>query len=93
MIGMKSAPTTRIKKSYSISREAEQFVRRVRKTRKIASDSEALDQILREALEAQKLAALNAEFKAYYDEAPDEQLREDAEWAEFAGAAFAELSK
>ena len=90
---MKTGTTTRIKKSYSISREAEQFVRRVRKSRKIASDSEALDQILREALEAQKLAALNAEVKAYYDEASDEQLKEDAEWAEFAGAAFAELSK
>jgi DNA-binding PadR family transcriptional regulator len=88
-----AAATTRIKKSYSISREAEQFIRRVRKSRKIASDSEALDQILRESLEAQQREQLNAEVKAYYDEASDEQLKEEAEWAEFAGAAFMELAK
>jgi hypothetical protein len=90
---VKSAPTTRVKKSYSISREAEQFVRRVRKSRKIASDSEALDQILREALQAQSRAGIDAAYKAYYDAASDAELAEEFTWAEFAGSQLAELTK
>jgi hypothetical protein len=90
---MKATAATRVKKSYSISREAEQFVRRVRKSRKIASDSEALDQILREALQAQSRAGIDAAYKAYYDSASDSELAEELTWAEFAGSQLAELAK
>jgi len=90
---MNQAATTRVKKSYSISREAEQFIRRVRETRKIGSDSEALDQILRESLQAQSRAGIDAAYKAYYDAASDEELAEEAAWAEFAENEFVELTK
>jgi hypothetical protein len=90
---MKAVPATRIKKSYSISREAELFIRRVRKTRNIASDSEALDQILRESLLAQSRASIDASYKAFYDAAPDAVLAEESTWAEFAEAELTELAR
>jgi len=90
---MKTTATTRVKKSYSISRESEQFVRRVRKLRKIASDSEALDRILQEALQTQSRAGISAAYKAYYDAASDADLAAETAWAEFAENEFAEIVK
>jgi hypothetical protein len=83
----------RIKKSYSISVEAESFVRRVRKTRKIASDSEALDMLLREAIEVHRKSAVDAAYKAYYDSASDKELEEEQSWAEFGTAQMSRLSQ
>ena len=88
---MTANPNTRIKKSYSISREAEQFIRRVRKTRKIASDSEALDQILRESHLAHTRASIDAAYTAFYDAAADSDLQEESAWANFAEAQAAEM--
>ncbi|HEY5329332.1 MAG TPA: hypothetical protein VIJ79_05570 [Acidobacteriaceae bacterium] len=83
----------RIKKSYSISVEAESFVRKVRKARKIASDSEALDMLLRESIEVHRKSAVDAAYKAYYDSASDQELEEEKSWAEFGTAQMAELSQ
>jgi hypothetical protein len=83
--------TTRVKKSYSISPESECYIRTVRKTRKIASDSQALDQILLEAQQAQKLAAINEAYQRYYDTASDEELAEERGWAALGEAALAAL--
>ena len=80
---MTSAAHTRIKKSYSISREAEQFIRRIRKARKIASDSEALDQILRESHLAHTRASIDAAYSTFYDAASDADLEEESTWAAF----------
>ena len=84
---------SRIKKSYSISRQAEQFVRQVRKARKIRSDSEALDQLLREAIAAHARGSIDAAYKAYYDAASEAELAEESAWAAFAESEFTELSK
>ena len=81
--------TSRIKKSYSISIEAEQFVRRVRKTRHIASDSEALDQLLRESMAAHRRSSIDVAYKAYYDAAPSDDLAEETAWADYATAELA----
>ena len=83
----------RIKKSYSISRESAQFIRRIRKIRHIPSDSEALDQILREAMAAQGRRTIDAAYVAYYDAASDVELADESAWASFAGNAMTELSK
>ena len=89
---MTTAPSTqRVKKSYSISREAESFVRKVRQARKIASDSETLDILLRESIEFHRKSAVDAAYKAYYDSADDQELSEDREWAEFGTAQLTEL--
>lgn len=83
----------RVKKSYSISVEAESFVRKVRKTRKIASDSEALDMLLRESIEVHRKSAVDAAYKAYYDSASDQELEEEKSWADFGTAQMTELSQ
>jgi hypothetical protein len=88
---MKTA-TSRIKKSYSISRQSEQFVRQVRKARKIRSDSEALDQLLREAIAAQARGSIDAAYRAYYDAASETELAEESAWAAFSESEFAVLS-
>jgi len=85
--------TSRIKKSYSISRQAEQFVRHVRKARRIRSDSEALDQLLREAIAAHARGSIDAAYKAYYDAASEAELAEESAWAAFAESELTELSK
>ncbi len=87
-----TASKTRVKKSYSISVEAESFVRKVRRARKIASDSETLDQLLRESMEVHRKSRIDAAYKAYYDSASNEELAEEAEWAEFGEAELAELA-
>jgi hypothetical protein len=89
---MKTA-ARRVKKSYSISRQSEQFIHQVRKARKIRSDSEALDQLLREAIEAHARGSIDAAYKAYYDAASNAELAEESVWAAFSESEFAELSK
>ncbi len=81
--------TNKIKKSYSISPESERYIRKVRKARKIGSDSGALDQILRDAQEAQRLAEISAAYTAYYDSATDEELGAETGWAELGEGALA----
>lgn len=83
----------KIKKSYSISREAESFVRKVRHARKIASDSEALDMLLRESIEFHRKSSVDAAYRAYYDSASEQELLEEREWAEFGTAQMTELSR
>ena len=88
---MKAQAQQRIKKSYSISREAESFVRKIRKVRKIASDSEALDQLLRESIAAHRRGSIDAAYKAYYDSASDADLAAEHAWAAFAESELGEI--
>ena len=81
----------RIKKSYSISPESERYIRKVRKAGKIASDSQALDQILKGAQDAQKRSEIGAAYTAYYDSATEEELAEEKGWAALAEPALAGL--
>lgn len=83
----------RVKKSYSISKESEQFIRRIRKLRHIASDSEALDQLLRESMAAHRRSSIDAAYRAYYDVATEADLAEESAWGEFAERELAEISK
>jgi hypothetical protein len=87
------ASQRRVKKSFSISPEAESFIRKVRKARKIASDSEALDQLLRESIEAHRKRSIDTAYKAYYDAASEAELAEETSWAEFAESELAVLSQ
>jgi hypothetical protein len=86
-------PRRRIRKSYSISVEADSFIRKVRKARKIASDSETLDLLLRELMEVHRKGAVDAVYKAHYDSASDQELEEEKSWAEFGTAQMTELSR
>jgi len=89
---MKTA-SQRVKKSYSISRQSERFVRQIRKARRIKSDSEALDQLLREAIAAHARGSIDAAYKAFYDAASESELAEDAAWAAFSESELAEIAQ
>jgi hypothetical protein len=89
---MKTA-SQRVKKSYSISRQSERFVRQIRKARRIKSDSEALDQLLREAIAAHARGSIDAAYKAFYDAVSESELAEDTAWAAFSESELAEIAQ
>lgn len=79
------ATKRKVKRSFTLSPDSVAFVRDMRKRRRTNSDSEALDLLLREQILEAKRQEIDAAFKAYYDTASDEELREASEWAEMAG--------
>ena len=89
---MKTA-SQRVKKCYSISRQSERFVRQIRKARGIKSDSEALDQLLREAIAAHARGSIDAAYKAFYDAVSESELAEDTAWAAFSESELAEIAQ
>ena len=80
------ATTRKIKRSFTLSRQSSAFVTEVRRRSHARSDSEALDMLLQEAMAAQRKAELDAAVIAYYDNATDEELQEQADWARGASA-------
>ncbi|MGP8251622.1 MAG: hypothetical protein ACLQHF_06270 [Terracidiphilus sp.] len=76
------ATQRKIKRSFTLSPELVVFVSETRKRRHAASDSEALDLLLREKMLAMKQEEIDAAYKSYYDTVSDEVLAEKREWAE-----------
>ena len=74
-----------VKRSFTLSAEAVAFLGETRRKRKLGSDSEALDLLLREAMLVAKRREIDAAYKEYYDTASDEELAEQREWAEMTG--------
>ena len=84
--GMSTQATQRkIKRSFTLSPESVAFVSETRQRRRAASDSEALELLLRETKLARLEEELSAAITKYYDTASDDELREASEWAEMAG--------
>ena len=79
------ATTRKIKRSFTLRPESVAFVSSYRRDHKAASDSEALDMLLRELQLEARRRELDAEVTAYYDNASDEELREAEEWAKATG--------
>ncbi len=77
--------TRKVKRSFTLAPDSVAYVRETRRRRKASSDSEALDLLLRESMQARKREEIDAAVKDYYDHASDEELREQREWAEMAG--------
>jgi hypothetical protein len=82
----------KVKKSFSISRESEAFIRKSSKERRIKSESETLDLLLRELISIRQQHALNTAYQDYYDSLTDEESAEHREWGTFAEAQLAGLS-
>lgn len=83
---MSTTPTQRkLKCSFTLSPESVAFVRETRQRRRASSDSEVLDLLLRDAMLARKQEEISAAVTAYYDNASEEELQEQREWAEMAG--------
>ena len=82
----------KMKKSFTLSREAVAYVVETRRKRHAGSDSEALDLLIREVMLEAKRQEIDAAYKEYYDTASDEDLAEQREWAENVGPnMFAEI--
>ncbi|HTW79549.1 MAG TPA: hypothetical protein VME23_08425 [Terracidiphilus sp.] len=82
---MATAPTQRkLKCSFTLTPASVAFVKQSRERLQAASDSEALDLLLREKMLAMKQAEIDAAYKDYYDTVSDEVLTEQREWAEMA---------
>jgi hypothetical protein len=79
------ATARKMKRSFTLSHEAVAHVRETRRKRGTASDSEALDLLLREAMLEAKRQEIDAACKEYYDTASDKDLAEQREWAEMTG--------
>ena len=65
-----------MKKSFTLTPESVAFLGETRQRRQAASDSEALDSLLRELMLEAKRQELEAATKEYYDTASDEELAE-----------------
>ena len=80
----------KVKKSFSISLEAEVFLRQVRQERRISSDSETLDLLLRELMVTRKQRVIDSDYRDYYNSLSDEDVAEQRSWGAFAETQFAE---
>lgn len=80
----------KVKKSFSISLESEAFLKRMRKERKVSSESETLDVLLRELMASQKQRAIESAYKDYYDSLSDEDVAEQRAWGAFAETQLAQ---
>jgi len=79
---MATQPTTRrVKRSFTLTPEAVDFLTETRQARQAGSDSEALDLLLRELMLEAKRQELEAATKAYYDNASGTELAEQRDWA------------
>ena len=79
------ATSRKLKRSLTLSVEVVAFVDEMRQKRGANSESEAVDQLLREAMLESKRQELELACKEYYDTASDEELAEQREWAERVG--------
>jgi hypothetical protein len=79
------ATQRKMKCSFTLTPETVAFVRETRQRRRAASDSEALELLLRETKLKRQEEEISAAITEYYDTASDDELREASEWAEMAG--------
>jgi hypothetical protein len=74
----------KVKKSFTLSSQVVTFLKAIQVERKAPSESAALDELLLEQERQWRRAQRAISAQKMYDELPDEAVKEDAEWAEFA---------
>lgn len=79
----------KVKRSFSISLEADAFIRKSSKERKSRSESDTLDALLNELITIRKLQALETAYTDYYDSLNDEEVAEQKTWGAFAESQIA----
>lgn len=80
------ATERKIKRSFTLSPEAVAYVGETRRKRGAGSDSEAIDLLLREAMNEARQQEIEAACKEFYDAASEEQSTEQREWEKAVGA-------
>lgn len=80
--------TNKVKKSFTLSKASVKFLRQAKRERHARSDSEMLDRLLEEVRQRQEMEAIEQATTAYYDSLTEEEMKEDAVWAEFGSEAL-----
>jgi hypothetical protein len=76
--------TRKIKRSFSISLESDAFIRKTQRERKSRSESETLDELLRELMALRQQHLIEDAYTNYYDMLTDEEAGEQHAWGAFA---------
>jgi hypothetical protein len=76
--------TRKIKRSFSISLESDTFIRKTQRERKSRSESETLDELLRELMALRQQHSIEDAYTDYYDRLTDEEASEQNAWGAFA---------
>jgi hypothetical protein len=95
LISMSGAPTMakarsrrKVRKTFSLSRQAVTYLESLRKETKGESMSSVLEDIIRAQQEAKEVERISASFTRYYDSLTPEQQAEDRAWGQFAETQF-----
>jgi Arc/MetJ-type ribon-helix-helix transcriptional regulator len=80
--------TAKKKTSFSLSREAIDFLKSYVTAQHYNSSSEALDALLRGKRQELEKERIDASIAAYYDSLTDEERQEEAAWGKFAESQF-----
>jgi hypothetical protein len=83
-------PTRKIKRSFSISLESDAFIRKSQKERKSRSESETLDELLRELMLLRQQGRIEDAYTDYYDSLTDREVEEQRAWGAFVGTQLSE---
>jgi hypothetical protein len=82
--------TRKIKRSFSISLESDTFIRKTQRERKSRSESETLDELLRELMALRQQHLIEDAYTNYYDMLTDEEAGEQHAWGAFAETQLSE---
>jgi hypothetical protein len=80
----------KIKRSFSISLESDRFIRKTQRERKSSSESEALDELLRELMALRQQHLIEDAYTNHYDMLTDEEAGEQHAWGAFAETQLSE---
>ena len=76
------------KKTFSLSRDAVEYLHSLRKIKRGKSISSVLEDLIRQQRQAREMERISASVTAYYDSLTDEQVAEDRAWGQFAETQF-----
>ena len=79
-----ASPSRKIKKTFSLSRDAARYLDNLRKQWKKPSASAVLDEILRHRIAEARLQETAIAISRYYDSLSEDEVAANRRWAEFA---------
>ena len=80
--------TRKTRKSYTLSPESVAFLEKVSRVRRAASVSSVLDELIESVRQAQERDALEQAVTGYYSKLSDKDVKEQAQWGDFALGEF-----
>jgi len=84
----KAKAGTKVRHTFTLSRENIEFINKVKRETRAASSSAVVDELLLEQRKRRELADLEAAIGRYYDNLTDEEYAENEAWGRFAESQF-----